>query len=175
MTLIGHVLHCVRRHQYNKILFSRVISHGLFLSKIWETFWEGSGKHCFRTRWATRSQLVTHGIGDLILDELPPRCQCKLAYCRPADIGNANDQTGLPFGAAIACAHQGLARGVYKLASPTLPRVTLWGPWGSNIPVDDWRVVVTLTWPWWSLEGSHDRAWFTTTLSSCRVFVVTPQ
>ena len=72
-------------------------------------------------------------------------------------------------------AHQGLARGVYGLASPTPPRVVLRGPWGSNIAVDDWRVAVMLTWPWWSLEGSRDRARFTTALSSVGVFVVTPQ
>jgi hypothetical protein len=130
---------------------------------------------CFRARWATRSQLVTRGIGDFILGELPPRCLRKLAYCRPADIGNVNDQTRLPLGAALARAHQGLAHGVFGLASPTPPRVALWGPWGSNIAVNDRRVAVTLTWPWWSLEGSRNRAQFTTALSSCRVFVVTPQ
>jgi hypothetical protein len=76
---------------------------------------------CFHARWATRSQLVTRGIRDLILGKLPPRCWRKLAYCRPADIGNADNQTGLPLGVTLARAHQGLAHGVYGLASPTLP------------------------------------------------------
>ena len=123
----------------------------------------------------TRSQLVTRGIGDLVLGVLPPHCQRKLAYPRPADIGDANDQTGLPLGAALARVHQGLACGAYRLASPTPPRVALRGPWGSIIAVDDRRAAVTLTWPWWSLEGSCDRAQFTTALSSVGIFVVTPQ
>jgi hypothetical protein len=72
-------------------------------------------------------------------------------------------------------AHQGLARGVYGLASPNPPRVALRGPWGSNITVNDRRVAVTLAWPWWSLEGSCDRAQFTTALASVGIFVVTPQ
>ncbi len=123
----------------------------------------------------TRSQLVTRGIGDLVLGVLPPHCQRKLAYPRPADIGDANDQTGLPLGAALARVHQGLAHGVYGLASQTPLRVTLRGPWGSNIAINDWRAAVMLTWPWWSLKGSCDRARFTTTLSSVGIFVVTPQ
>ena len=53
---------------------------------------------CFCAHWATHSQFMTCGIGDLILGKLPPRCQCKLAYHRPADIGNANNQAGLPLG-----------------------------------------------------------------------------
>ncbi len=73
-------------------------------------------------------------------------------------MGNADNQTGLPLGTALAHVHQGLAPGAYGLASPTPPRVTLKGPWGSNIAVDDRRAAVTLTWPWWSLEGSRDRA-----------------
>jgi hypothetical protein len=130
---------------------------------------------CFRARWATHSQLVTHGIRDLILGKLPPHCQRKLAYCRPVDIRDDDDQTGLPLGAALARAHQGLARGVYGLVSPTPLRVVLWGPWRPNIAVNAWRVAMTLTWPWWSLEGSRNRACFNTTLSSCRGFVGTPQ
>ena len=30
------------------------------------------------------------------------------------------------------------------------------GSWGSNIAVNDWHAAMTLTWPWWSLEGYHD-------------------
>ena len=66
--------------------------------------------------------------------------------------------------------HQGLARGVYGLASPTPPQVALWGPWGSIIAVDDRRAAVTLTWPWWSLEGSRDRARKTTALSAVGLY-----
>ena len=130
---------------------------------------------CFHAHWATRSQLVTRGIEDLILSELPPHCWRKLVYCRPADIGNVDDQTGLPLGVALVHTHQGLALGLYGLTSPTPPRVALRGPLGSNIAVDDQRAEVTLTWPWWSLEGSRDCARFTTALSSVGVFIVTPQ
>ena len=63
----------------------------------------------------------------------------------PTDIGNPDNQTGLPLDAALVRAHQGLACGVYRLVSPTLPRVALWGPWGSNIAVDDRRVAMTIT------------------------------
>ncbi len=102
-------------------------------------------------------------------------CTVSAVYHRPADIDDANDQTGLPLGAALARAHQGLARGVYVLVSPTPPRVVLWGPWGSIISIYDWCAVMMLTRPWWSLEGSCNRVQFTTALSSWRGFVVTPQ
>ena len=67
----------------------------------------------------TRSQFNRRGVGDLIFGVLPLCCYGKLAYHRPADIGNADNQTGLPLGAALACVHQGIARGVSGLASQT--------------------------------------------------------
>ena len=130
---------------------------------------------CFCARWATHGQLVTRGIGNLILGKLPLPCLRKLAYCCQADIGNVDNQTGLRLGAALARAHQGLARRAYGLVSPTMLQVAPRGTWGSNIAIDDRRVAVTLTWPWWSLEGSRHRARYTTALSSVGVFVVLSQ
>ena len=63
---------------------------------------------------------------------------------------------GSLFGAALVCAHQGIALGVYGLACATPPQVALWGPLGKFPHVDDRRVAKMLTWPWWSLEGSCD-------------------
>ncbi len=79
--------------------------------------------------------------------------QRKLAQRHPADVGESNGQAGLPFGAALARAHWGIALGVYGLARATPLRVALWGPLGQFPRVDDRRVVKTLTWPWWSLES----------------------
>ncbi len=64
---------------------------------------------------------MTRGIRDLILGELPQRCWRKLAYHRPAYIGNADNQTGLSLGTALAHVQQGIALGVCGLASPTPP------------------------------------------------------
>jgi hypothetical protein len=57
-----------------KFSFLRVISRGPFLLKKFEKPSEKVPENvCFRARWATRSQLVTRGIGHLILSELPLR------------------------------------------------------------------------------------------------------
>ncbi len=116
-------------------------------------------------QWVTHSHFNIHGVRDLIFGVLPLRCYCKLAYHCPADIDNADDQTGLPLGAALVHVHQGITRGVYRLHCPC----------GSNIVINDWRAAMTLTWPWGSSEGSHDGSCFATTLSSVGIFVVTPQ
>ncbi len=42
-------------------------------------------------------------------------------------MASADAQYGLPFGAALARAHQGIALGVYKLVGSTLPLLALWG------------------------------------------------
>ena len=52
--------------------------------------------------------------------------------------------------------HQGITLGVYRLAHATPPQVALQGSLGQYPCVDDQWVVVTLTLPWWSLEGSRD-------------------
>jgi hypothetical protein len=76
------------------------------------------------------------------------------SYHQAADVDEADDQTGLASSSLLAWAHQGIALGVYSTAVPTPPRVALWGPCGSFSAVDDWCVVMMLTWLWWSLEGS---------------------
>jgi hypothetical protein len=68
-------------------------------------------------------------------------------------VAKANDQTGLASGSSPTRACQGIACGVYGTAVPIPPRVALQGPWRPFPAVDDWRVSVTLTWPWWSLGG----------------------
>ncbi len=72
---------------------------------------------------------------------------------------------------------QELACGVYGTPVPTPQQVALWGPWWPFPAVNDQCVLMTLTWPWWSLEGMLAGA--------CRidpslkkevlVFVVTPK
>ncbi len=95
----------------------------------------------------------------------------------PADVGKSDGQAGLPFGAALARVHRGIALGVYGLARATPPRVALWGPLGQYPRVDDRRAVKTLTWPWWSLEGLLSQLLLLkmAALPSVGVFVVTPQ
>ena len=56
----------------------------------------------------------------------------------------------LPFGAALARVHQGIALEVYGLARALPPRVALGGHLGQFPRVDDRRVAKLLTWPWWS-------------------------
>ncbi len=68
-------------------------------------------------------------------------------------MAEANDQTGLASSSSPTWVRQEIARGVYGTTVPTLPRVALQGPWGPFPAVDDRRVPVMLTWPWWSLEG----------------------
>ncbi len=65
----------------------------------------------------------------------------------------ANNKTGLFSSLAIARAHPGIALRVHRPAGPTLPQVALWGPCGAFSTVNDWQLVMTLAWPWWSLEG----------------------
>jgi hypothetical protein len=69
-------------------------------------------------------------------------------------VAKADNQTGLASGSLPTWACQEIALGVYSIAVTTLPRVALWGPCGSFFAVNDWRVGMMLTWPWWSLEGS---------------------
>ena len=74
----------------------------------------------------------------------------KLALRHPADVGTADGQSGLPFGAALARAHRGIGLGVCGLARTTPTRAALPGPPWQFPRVDDRRVQKTLTWPWWS-------------------------
>jgi hypothetical protein len=76
------------------------------------------------------------------------------SYHQAADVAEANDQTGLASSSLPMQVRQEIALGVYGTAVPTQPQVTLWGPCGAFSAVDDWRVVMMLPWPWWSLEGS---------------------
>jgi hypothetical protein len=68
-------------------------------------------------------------------------------------VAKADDQTGLASGSSPTRARQEIACGVHGTAVPTPPRVALPGPWRPFPAVNDWHVLVTLTWPWWSLEG----------------------
>ncbi len=70
--------------------------------------------------------------------------QCKLAQCHPADIDESDGQTGLPFGAALARAHWGIALGVYELACAAPPRVALWGPLGQFLHVIDTNLALVV-------------------------------
>ncbi len=76
------------------------------------------------------------------------------SYHWAADVAKADDQTGLASGSSPTQACQEIALGVYATGVPTPPQVALRGPWGSFPTIDDWRVAMMLTWPWWPLEGS---------------------
>ncbi len=67
-------------------------------------------------------------------------------------MAEADNQTGLASGSLPMWARQEIV-GVYGTAVPTLPQVTLRGPRGSFIAINDRRAGMMLTWPWWSLEG----------------------
>ena len=69
-------------------------------------------------------------------------CQCQQACHHPADVASANTQSGLPFGAVLTCAHQGIALGISGPVGPDLPRLALWGPWGNEFATDDRRVAL---------------------------------
>ena len=79
---------------------------------------------------------------------------CQLAYHQAADVAKADNQTWLTSGSVLMRAHQEIALGVYGLAGPTPPWFALQGPWEAFPTLDERHVVMTLTWPWWSLEGS---------------------
>ncbi len=66
------------------------------------------------------------------------------AYHQPADVDHANSQTGLPFGTALAHAHQEIAVGAYGLTAPTLLWVTLRGACEAIPAVDDWCVAMMI-------------------------------
>jgi hypothetical protein len=57
-------------------------------------------------------------------------------------MASANARYGLPFGAALAHAHQGIALGVYELVGSTLPLLALWGSREELIANDDRRVAL---------------------------------
>ena len=98
----------------------------------------------------------------------------KLALRHPADVGPADGQSGLPFGAALARAHRGIGLGVCGLARTAPTRAALLGPPWQFPRVDDRRVAKMLTWPWWSSAApSHDRN--SHTLPDGPLLVVAPQ
>jgi hypothetical protein len=57
-------------------------------------------------------------------------------------MASADARYGLPFGAALARAHQGIALGVYELIRSTPPLLALRGSRGELIADDDWRVAL---------------------------------
>ncbi len=57
-------------------------------------------------------------------------------------MASADAQYGLPFGAALARVHQGIALGVYELVRSTPPLLALWGSLGELIADDDRRVAL---------------------------------
>ncbi len=99
------------------------------------------------------------------------------SYHRAADVAEADDQTGLASGSSPTWACQEIARGVYSTAVPTPPRVALQGLWRPFPAVNDWCVLMTLTWPWWSLGGllAGARRIGPSPKKEVLVFVVTPK
>ncbi len=57
-------------------------------------------------------------------------------------MASADAQYGLPFGVALARAHQGIALGVYKPVGSTPPLLALRGSLGELIANNDWRVAL---------------------------------
>ncbi len=57
-------------------------------------------------------------------------------------MASADARYGLPFGAALARAHQGIALGVYKPVGSTPPLLMLRGSLGELIADDDRRVAL---------------------------------
>ena len=60
----------------------------------------------------------------------------------PADVASADAQSGHPFGAALALAHQGITLGVSKPVGSTQPLITLRGSLGDLNADDDQRVAL---------------------------------
>jgi hypothetical protein len=75
------------------------------------------------------------------------------SYHHAADVAEADNQTGLASGSFPMWACQDIARGVYGNAVPTPPQVALQGPWRPFPAINDRRVLMTLSWLWWSLGG----------------------
>jgi hypothetical protein len=76
-------------------------------------------------------------LGKLLLPCLSYQAQ----HC-PADMASAKDQTGLPIGLALARLHHGLALGVFRVMSPTPPRVALRGPQKDFFAINEWRSAI---------------------------------
>ena len=77
-----------------------------------------------------RGHFDTWFLGLAYFGGLPLLFKRKLASRRPANIGHADGQAVLPFGAALARAHCVVALGVCGVARALSPRVDLWGPLG---------------------------------------------
>ncbi len=58
---------------------------------------------------------------------------------RPSGVASADARYGLPFGVALARAHQGITLGVYELVRSTPLLLTLWGSLGELIADGGWR------------------------------------
>ena len=147
-TLTGYVLHCIRWCQYNEILFLQVISCGLFLLKIWETFWEGSGKRLFPCPLGdTQSTCETWNRG---LDSW--RAASVLlaqASLLPSSWYRQHRRLDWTPSWCGACAHApGSCSWSVRTCESNSTASRAWGPWGSNIAVYDWRVAMNLTLPW---------------------------
>ncbi len=57
-------------------------------------------------------------------------------------MASADAWYGLPFGAVLAHAHQGIALGVYKPVGSTLPLLVLQGSLGELMADNDWCVAL---------------------------------
>ena len=67
------------------------------------------------------------------------------------DRASADDRPGLPIGLALARLHHGLALRVFRVTSPTPPRVALWGPQKDFFAINDWHAAIrwlVLGGPW---------------------------
>ncbi len=65
-----------------------------------------------------------------------------LARHGPSIVASADAWYGLPFGAALARTHQGIALGVYELVRSTPPPLALRGSREESIANDGWRAAL---------------------------------
>ena len=65
-----------------------------------------------------------------------------MARHRPSDVASTDARYGLPFGVALARAHQGIALGVYKPVGSTPPLLALRGSLGELIADNDRRIAL---------------------------------
>ncbi len=68
-------------------------------------------------------------------------------------MASADDQTGLPIGSALPRLHHGLALGVFRVTSPTPPRVAHQGPQMDFFAIGDWGAAMC-----WLVLGGPQKA-----------------
>ncbi len=105
------------------------------------TSWEQNSRKAVLPRHATTPSFglldFSFGLLALAWSSLLLLCYRQLARHCPSGMASADARYGLPFGAAPARAHQGIALGVYELVRSTPPPLAPWGSHEELIADDD--------------------------------------